>query len=158
MNSNQDLKEVCVEQIQECETQQKHLDEPHYRDDDDQQGDQYSEEEEQVPIYSPYQLSLYKKPAPRTLEEFHLDEDPKKKVCIEECSTTEQSQDHHAMGDLEILAEMLQKENQKKFSYPKNLPIPTNVDEHFSKLKNADFIHPKEMQKNFILNPMFKSE
>ncbi|CAD8147898.1 unnamed protein product [Paramecium pentaurelia] len=147
MNSNQDLKEECIEQIQESENQQKLLEEPHYIDDDDQQGDQYSEED-QVPVYSPYQLSLYKKPIPRTLDEFHLDEDPKKKVCIEECSTTEQSQDHHAMGDLEILAAMLQKENQKKFSYPKNLPIPTNVDEHFSNLKMR--FHPSQKQEEFI--------
>ena len=40
-----------------------------------------------------------------------MDEDPKKKVCVEECTTTEQSDDHPALGDLEMLAAMLLKEN-----------------------------------------------
>ncbi|CAD8128323.1 unnamed protein product [Paramecium sonneborni] len=137
MSANQDIREECIEMIQDQQNHQRFLDEPHYRENDDeqQQPNQYIEEEDQAPVYSPYQLSLYKKPNPRTLDEFHLDEEPRKKICIEECSTQEQSLDHHAMGDLEILAATLQKENQKKFFYPKNLPIPTNVDEHFSNLK-----------------------
>ena len=40
-----------------------------------------------------------------------MDEDPKKKVCLEECTTTEQSEDYPALGDLEMLAAMLLKEN-----------------------------------------------
>ncbi|CAD8171870.1 unnamed protein product [Paramecium octaurelia] len=149
MSTNQDVRQGCMEQIQEIDNQHKLLDEPHYRGDEEEQIDQF-QEDDQVPVYSPYQISLFKKPILQTLDEFHLEEDPKKKVFIEECSTNEQSLDHHAMGDLEILAVMLQRENLKKFSYPKNLPIPTNVDERFSNLRMR--FQPSQKQEEFISN------
>ncbi|CAD8191841.1 unnamed protein product [Paramecium pentaurelia] len=147
MSINQEIVKVHIDLIQEIDNQQKLLNQPHYRDDDEKQVEQYLEED-QVLVYSPYQLSQLKKPIPQTLDEFHLDEDQKKKVCIEECSTTEQSLDHNAMGDLEILVVMLQRENQKKFSYPKYLPIPNNVDEHLSNLRMR--FQPSQKQEEFI--------
>ncbi|CAD8096722.1 unnamed protein product [Paramecium sonneborni] len=148
MSVNHNIRKESIELIQNSENHEKNIYEPHYKNENEQQVDEYIEEEDQVPIYSPYQLSLYKKPNLQFLDEFHLDEDPKKKVCIEDCSTTEQSLDHYAMGDLEILAETLQKQNYKKFSYPKILPIPTNVDEHFSNLKMR--FQPSQKQEDFI--------
>ncbi|CAD8091633.1 unnamed protein product [Paramecium primaurelia] len=147
MSINQEIVKEHIDLIQEIDNQQQLLNQPHYRDDDEQQVEQYLEED-QVLVYSPYQLSQLKKPIPQTIDEFHLDEDSKKKVCIEECSTTEQSLDHHAMGDLEILVVMLQRENQKKFSYPKHLPIPNNVDEHLSNLRMR--FQPSQKQEEFI--------
>lgn len=76
-------------------------------------------------------LNFKRKPHRTSFDEFNLDEEPKKKVCCQqECSTAEQSENNHIMGELEKLAEMLQRENQKKYSYPKNLPLPSNVDYH----------------------------
>ncbi|CAD8066595.1 unnamed protein product [Paramecium primaurelia] len=122
-------------------------DEPHYSADDEQQCEEF-ENEVEVPVYTPQQLSSYKKPCPIFQDEFILDEDPKKKVCLEECTTTEQSEDHPALGDLEMLAAMLLKENQKKFSYPKDLPVPTNVEQHLEELKMR--FNPSQKQEDFI--------
>ncbi|CAK70390.1 unnamed protein product (macronuclear) [Paramecium tetraurelia] len=122
-------------------------DEPHYSADDEQQCEEF-ENENEVPVYTPQQLTSYKKPCPVFQDEFILDEESKKKVCIEECTTTEQSEDYPVLGDLEMLAAMLLKENQKKFSYPKDLPVPTNVEQHLEELRMR--FTPSQKQEDFI--------
>ncbi|CAD8195587.1 unnamed protein product [Paramecium pentaurelia] len=123
--------------------------EPHYMAENEQEEEQ--QEEIQLPVYSPQQLSHFKRPKPISFDEFNLDEDPKKKVCTQmESSTTTEQSEVQQMGDLERLADMLQRENQKKYSYPKNLPAPSNIDNHLGELILR--FNPSQKQDEFVSN------
>ncbi|CAD8122458.1 unnamed protein product [Paramecium sonneborni] len=148
MNTQKELRDVVFEKEEIEKENSFTYSEPHYMADNEQEEE--LQEEIQLPVYSPQQLSHFKRPKPIIFDEFNLDEDPKKKVCIQwECTTAEQSE-MLPMGDLERLADMLQRENQKKYSYPKDLPAPSNVDNHFDEL-NMRFI-PSQKQDEFVSN------
>ncbi|CAK62762.1 unnamed protein product (macronuclear) [Paramecium tetraurelia] len=151
MNTQKVLSDIVIEKDEKLEIEKDNsftYSEPHYMADDEQQEE--LQEEIQFPVFSPQQLSHFKRPKAITFEEFNLDEDPKKKVCLQlECTTAEQSE-VQPMGDLERLADMLQRENQKKYSYPKNLPAPSNVDNHLDEL-NMRFT-PSQKQDEFVSN------
>ncbi|CAD8212641.1 unnamed protein product [Paramecium octaurelia] len=151
MNTQKVLSDVVFEKDEKLDIEKDNsftYDEPHYMADNEQQEE--LQEEVQFPVFSPQQLSHFKRPQAINFEEFNLDEDPKKKVCLQlECTTAEQSE-VQPMGDLERLADMLQRENQKKYSYPKNLPAPSNVDNHLDEL-NMRFT-PSLKQDEFVSN------
>ncbi|CAD8110852.1 unnamed protein product [Paramecium primaurelia] len=151
MNTQKELSDIVFDKDEKLEIEKDNsftYSEPHYMADNEQQEE--LQEEIQFPVFSPQQLSHFKRPKAITFDEFNLDEDPKKKVCLQlECTTAEQSE-LQPMGDLERLADMLQRENQKKYSYPKNLPAPSNVDNHLDEL-NMRFT-PSQKQDEFVSN------
>ncbi|CAD8209265.1 unnamed protein product [Paramecium pentaurelia] len=151
MNTQKELSDIVFDKDEKLEIEKDNsftYSEPHYMADNEQQEE--LQEEIQFPVFSPQQLSHFKRPKAISFDEFNLDEDPKKKVCLQlECTTAEQSE-LQPMGDLERLADMLQRENQKKYSYPKNLPAPSNVDNHLDEL-NMRFT-PSQKQDEFVSN------
>ncbi|CAD8121563.1 unnamed protein product [Paramecium sonneborni] len=149
MNTVKELSEVSCEKQENTEIEKENSftnEEPHYSVDKEMQEEQ--QDDIQLQIYSPQQLLQFKKQIPVNFDEFNLDEDPKKKVCIQWENTTAEQSEVQPMGDLERLAEQLQRENQKKYSYPKNLPAPSNVDNHLEEL-NMRFT-PTLKQDEFI--------
>ncbi|CAD8195924.1 unnamed protein product [Paramecium pentaurelia] len=128
--------------------------EPHYQIDKEMLDEQ--QDDIQLQVYSPQQLLQFKKQNPVHFDEFILDEDPKKKVCIQWNNITAEQSEHQQMGDLERLALQLQRQNHKKFSYPKDLPAPSNVNNHLEELTMR--FSPSIKQDDFISNYVKKDD
>ncbi|CAD8202016.1 unnamed protein product [Paramecium octaurelia] len=151
MNTIKELSEVTCDKLENTEIEKENsftYEEPHYVVDQEMLEEQ--QDDIQLQVYSPQQLLQLKKPNPVNFDEFILDEDPKKKVCTWQENTTAEQSEVQMMGDLERLAEQLQRDNQKRYSYPKNLPAPSNVDYHLEEL-NMRFT-PSQKQDEFISN------
>ncbi|CAK63870.1 unnamed protein product (macronuclear) [Paramecium tetraurelia] len=147
--------EVLGEKLENVEKENSFTyQEPHYQVDQEMLEEQ--QDDIQLQVYSPQQLLQFKKQKPVHFDEFILDEDPKKKVCIQWQNSIVEQSEHHPIGDLERLAEQLQRENHKKFSYPKDLPAPQNEDIRLDDLSMR--FSPSIKQDEFISNYVKKDD